>query len=155
MAMWLISPAFSAGDPIPMKYTCDGEDVSPPLAAGDVPPGTQSFALLCEDPDHPVHTWTHWLLYNLPTTTHKLPEGVPRAPVTDSGAEQGVNDHGHLGYNGPCPPPGHGPHRYFFRLYALDTVLGLEPGATKAELLAAMEDHVLGEGILMGTYERQ
>jgi hypothetical protein len=149
----LTSPAFSDGERIPDRYTCVGEDVSPPLRWEGVPEGTKSFALVVEDPDAPGGTFIHWVLYNLPATISELAEGVPRTERLASGALQGVNDFGVVGYRGPCPPPG-APHRYFFILRALDVELDLKPGATKAQLERASQGHVLAEAELMGKYSR-
>ena len=118
-----------------------------------MPPATKSLALICDDPDAPVGTWVHWVIYDLPPTTAGLSEDVPKTPELVSGAKQGLNDFKRLGYGGPAPPPGK-PHRYFFKLYALDVNPGLKPGLTKKDLLKAMEGHVLAEGQLMGTYQR-
>ena len=153
MVFELMSPVFVAGEAIPLKYTCDGDDVSPPLAWSDPPAGTQSFALICDDPDAPVGTWVHWVLYDLPADARELPEAVPSDAELPDGGRQGNNSWPRIGYGGPCPPSGS--HRYFFKLYALDTVLGLDAGATKKELLLAMEGHVLAQVELMGTYSRQ
>ena len=153
MMIRLTSPAFQAGQPIPSRYTADGADVSPPLSWSGVPEGTRSLALVCDDPDAPRGTWVHWVLYGLPPTVTELPEGVPADPTTPQGAKQGTNDFGRLGYGGPAPPPGK-PHRYFFKIYALDIVPDLAPGASKQELLSAMEGHILAQGELMGTYKR-
>ena len=117
----------------------------------DVPLGAKSLALICDDPDAPMGTW---VLYDIPPTVTELPEGVPATEILPSGAKQGINDFRRIGYGGPCPPRD-GPHRYFFKLYALDAELGFEPGATKKELVRAMEGHILAEGRLMGTYERK
>lgn len=146
------STAFEEGGMIPKKYTCDGADVSPPLAWDQVPEGTKSIALISDDPDAPMGTWVHWVLYDLPAGERELPEGVPAQEVLPNGAKQGTNDFRRIGYGGPCPPGGI--HRYYFKVYALDTVLGLEPGVTKAKLLKAMEGHVKAEGHLMGKYTR-
>lgn len=153
MKMELTSPAFSEGGTIPRKYTCDGEDLSPPLVWRNVPQGTKSIALICDDPDAPMGTWVHWVIYDIPPTASELPEGVPAVEALPDGSKQGINDFRRIGYGGPCPPPGR-PHRYFFRIYALDTVLGLEPGATKDALLRSMEGHILAQGQLMGRYGR-
>ena len=150
----LSSPAFRDGERIPVRHTCDGEDLSPPLVWSGVPVETRSFALICDDPDAPRGTFVHWLIWNLPADTVELEEGVPPQPELPSGARQGLNDAGEVGYTGPCPPPGR-PHRYFFRLYALDSLLNLPPGITRPELEEAMLDHVLGRGTIMGTYERR
>ncbi|MGH7509146.1 MAG: YbhB/YbcL family Raf kinase inhibitor-like protein [Gemmatimonadales bacterium] len=149
----LTSPAFAHGTRIPVEYTCEGKDISPPLAWTGVPVETRSLALVCDDPDAPRGTWVHWVLYNLPTEVVELAPGVPRVPELPSGARQGRNDSGVIGYSGPCPPPGK-PHRYFFRLYAIDIALGLPHGVTKAELEQALDQHILGQGTLMGTYQR-
>ena len=146
----LTSAAFDDGDAIPTQYTCDGEDLSPPLSWGEPPEGTESFALIVEDPDAPVGTWDHWLLYNIPASVRGLEEGVPPEAELSDGSLHGQNGWRRLDYGGPCPPSG--THRYFFRLYALDTPVDLEAGATKQELRNAMEGHVLAVGELMGTY---
>ena len=153
MDITLTSSAFADGGAIPTRYTGDGEDVSPPLAWSAVPPETKSLALIGDDPDAPGGTWVHWVIFNLPAETGELPEAVPPDEVLADGSRQGRNDFGHLGYRGPAPPPGRA-HRYFFKLYALDTVLDLEAGATKAQLLAAMQGHILAAGQLMGRYKR-
>lgn len=149
----LKSKAFEAGKPIPKAHTCDGEDGSPPLSWGAVPAGTRSLALICDDPDAPMGTWVHWVLYDLPPDVKSLAENLPREDKLASGARQGRNDFRKIGYNGPCPPGG--THRYFFKVYALDKVLDLPAGLSKAGLLEAMEGHVLAEGSLMGTYSRK
>lgn len=146
------SAAFEEGGMIPKKHTCDGADVSPPLAWDQVPEGTKSIALICDDPDAPMGTWVHWVLYDLPAGVRELPEDVPGQEVLPNGAKQGTNDFRRIGYGGPCPPGG--THRYYFKVYALDSALGLAPGSTKAELLKAMEGHVVAEGHLMGKYKR-
>jgi Raf kinase inhibitor-like YbhB/YbcL family protein len=145
----LTCTAFAAGEPIPAKYTCDGADISPPLAWSDPPQGTQSLALIMDDPDAPVGTWDHWLLFNIPADTPDLPEQAS----PPSGSVDGKNSWGRMGYGGPCPP--RGTHRYFFKLYALDSTLDLQSGADKAKLLQAMERHILAQAELMGTYARQ
>lgn len=149
MTFELTSSAFGQGEAIPVKYTCDGEDISPPLGWSDPPEGTQSFALIADDPDAPVGTWIHWVLFNLPAETRELPEQA--APP--SGSQNGINSWGRTGYGGPCPPGG--THRYFFKLYALDTMLNSAAGASKEQLLQAMEGHILGQAEVMGTYSRQ
>jgi Raf kinase inhibitor-like YbhB/YbcL family protein len=148
----LTSPAFEYGQPIPKLHTCDGKDLSPTLRWGGGPVG-RSFALVCDDPDAPRGTWVHWVLYNLTSETVELAQGVPPSPELPSGARHGKNSWGKPGYGGPCPPPGN-PHRYFFRLYALDISLNLDPGATKAELEKAITGHIVGQGTLMGIYQR-
>jgi Raf kinase inhibitor-like YbhB/YbcL family protein len=151
--MMLTTSSFAPGSPIPKPSTCDGEDLSPQLAWSEIPVDTRSFALICDDPDAPRGTWVHWVLFNLPADAVELSAGVPKAPELPSRARQGVNDSGDVGYSGPCPPRGK-PHRYFFRLYALDTLLNLSPGIKRSDLDAAMAGHVLAEASLMGTYGR-
>jgi Raf kinase inhibitor-like YbhB/YbcL family protein len=151
--MKITSSTFQPGGPIPVECTCDGEDRSPQLAWSDIPVATRSFALICDDPDAPRGTWVHWVLFNLPADAVELTPGVPRAPELPSGARQGINDSGDIGYSGPCPPSGK-PHRYFFRLYSLDTALNLPPGVTRSDLDQAMADHILAEATIMGTYQR-
>lgn len=157
MALAISSPAFQAEGAIPKKHTCDGEDLSPALMWTGVPEGTKSLALIMDDPDAPPGTWVHWVLYDLPAEAPGLPEGVPKEEKLESGATHGicwgVAEFSRVGYYGPCPPPG-SPHRYYFKLYALDTKLGLPPRATKDDVLKAMEGHTLAEGELMGTYGR-
>jgi Raf kinase inhibitor-like YbhB/YbcL family protein len=153
MTMTLTSPAFGEGQPIPAQYTCEGDDLSPPLSWTEPPAGTRSLALINDDPDAPGQTWVHWLVYNLPPAVRALPEGVPAEGEQSDGTRQGQTDFGRVGYGGPCPPSG--THRYYFKLYALDVVLALRPGATKAQLERAMQGHVLAEAQLMGTYRRQ
>ena len=149
----LTSPAFEYWKPIPKVHTCHGDDASPVLRwTGG--PMARSYALVCDDPDAPRGTWDHWVLYNLPGGTVELTQGVPPLPELPSGARHGKNSWDKLGYGGPCPPPGN-PHRYFFRLYALDISLNLAPGATKGELEQAMGQHTVAQGTLMGTYQRQ
>jgi len=156
MAFTLTSPAFESGGRIPKRYTGEGEDVSPPLEWSDPPEGTQALALVCDDPDAPVGTWDHWLIWNLPADTRELPEGVPTTATVDDlgGAAQGKNGWGKIGYGGPMPPPGHGDHHYHFRLYALEARLDLAPGAEKRTLVQAMDGHVLGQAELTGLYSR-
>jgi hypothetical protein len=151
--MHLESPAFFIGGEIPFKYTCDGDNISLPLNWHTPPGGTTSFALIVEDPDALNATFTHWLVYDLPANILHLPEGVANEPKLPDGGVHGENDFGQLGYGGPCPP--NGTHRYFFKLYALDQLLGLPPGASKAQVLAAMEGHILADVELMGRYTRQ
>ena len=154
MAIQVTSAAFEGGGTIPATYTCDGADTSPALAWTRVPAGTVSFALIVDDPDAPSGTFTHWVLFNLPAQATGLPRDVPRQPALDDGARQGTNSFRKVGYGGPCPPRGHGAHRYYFKLYALDAMLDLESGASKEDLTAAMDGHVLAEGELMGRYAR-
>jgi Raf kinase inhibitor-like YbhB/YbcL family protein len=154
MSIQFTSSAFAEGQPIPAKHTADGPDVSPPVQWTNIPPAAKSLALICDDPDAPVGTWVHWVVYDLASATAGLATDVPNSQYLSNGAKQGLNDFGRLGYGGPCPPPGK-PHRYFFKLYALDTVLDLRPGATKKDVETAMKGHVLAEGRLMGTYQRR
>jgi len=154
LTLQIISPAFAAGQPIPDNYTCAGLNVSPPLTWTNPPAGAKSSALIADDPDAPGGTWVHWVIYNLPPATAGLSEGVPKSPELANGAKQGVNDYQRTGYGGPCPPPGK-PHRYFFKLYALDLPPDLKSGLTKKDLVAAMDGHILAEGQLMGTYQRK
>ena len=149
----LKSSAFAAGANIAKKYTCDAEDVSPPLTWNDPPAGAQSFALIADDPDAPVGTWVHWVIYDLPGNARELAEGVAKQEQLPNGARQGRNDFRKIGYGGPCPPPGK-PHRYFFKLYALDGKLNLKSGATKADVEKAMQGHIVAQGELMGRYGR-
>lgn len=154
-AMELSSPAFEDGSSIPHRYTCEGEDISPPLQWRHMPAGTKTLALIVDDPDAPDPkaprmTWVHWILFNIPPTVNGLPEGV-RSNQLPTGTQEGLNDWKRTGYGGPCPPIGR--HRYFFKLYALDTVLTLQR-PTKAQLEAAMRGHILGEAVLMGTYQK-
>ena len=153
MAFELKSSAFSAGGDIPKKFTCDGPDLSPTLNWGDAPASTQSISLIVDDPDAPAGTWVHWVLYDLPASARALPEGVPGDQELKNGARQGRNDFGKTGYGGPCPPPGR-PHRYFFKLYALDAKTNLKPGASKADVEKAMRGHILAQAELMGRYKR-
>ncbi|HWX22464.1 MAG TPA: YbhB/YbcL family Raf kinase inhibitor-like protein [Candidatus Binatia bacterium] len=151
--MQLTSTAFTEGAPIPAKYTCEGKDLSPPLKWSDVPAQAKCLVLIADDPDAPVGTWVHWVLFDLPATVSELPEGLPKTQYIPGGAKQGLNDFKRLGYGGPCPPPGK-PHRYFFKLYALDALLELKPGTGKKEVERAMEKHILAQGQLMGTFKR-
>jgi len=154
MKTHLTSAAFADGQPIPVKYTADALDISPPLAWSNAPAGAKSFALIADDPDAPAGTWVHWVIYDLRPAIKSLGEDQFKVAQFKDGAKQGLNDFKKTGYNGPAPPPGKA-HRYYFKLYALDRVTGLAPNATKADLLKAMDGHVLGEGKLMGTYQRQ
>jgi Raf kinase inhibitor-like YbhB/YbcL family protein len=150
--MTVTSAAFREGGMIPGKYTCDGPDLSPPVAWSPAPEGTKSIALIFDDPDAPMGTWVHWVVYNLPTDSTGLPEGIKPSENIEGGGRQGVNDFRKTGYGGPCPPGG--THRYFFKVYALDATLDLAGKVTKARLLKAMEGHILAEGQVMGRYKR-
>ncbi len=151
--MEIRSSAFGSGERIPVKYTCDGADFSPSLEWTAGPAGTKSFALICDDPDAPMGTWVHWVIYDIPAAATMLAEGITREKDLPGGGTQGINDFRRTGYGGPCPPGGR-THRYFFKLYALDAALDLKPGITKDQLLKAMKGHVLAEAQLMGTYKR-
>jgi Raf kinase inhibitor-like YbhB/YbcL family protein len=153
MALALTSPAFKEGDLIPKKHTCDGPDLSPQLRWASPPKGPRSFALIADDPDAPAGTWVHWVIFNIPADQPELPEGVPAQEVLPNGARQGLNDFKRVGYGGPCPPPGK-PHRYYFKLYAVDVNLDLKPRATKSQVLEAIKGHILGEAQLMGRFGR-
>lgn len=152
MTLRLTSTAFEEGGMIPAKYTCDGENVSPPLAWSGVPETARTLALVADDPDAPRGTWVHWVVYQIPATEKGLPENVPARETLDGGARQGRNDFKNTGYGGPCPPSS--AHRYFFKLYALDAEPNLPPGVSKEQLLKAIEGHVVAEGQLMGRYQR-
>jgi Raf kinase inhibitor-like YbhB/YbcL family protein len=146
------SKAFQEGGMIPKEYTCDGANISPPLAWDSAPDKTKSYALIVDDPDAPGKTWVHWVVFNLQASAGVLPEHVPAQDTISGGGRQGTTDFRKVGYGGPCPPTG--AHRYYFKLYALDTELALDSSATKDQLLKAMEGHVLAEGQLMGKYQR-
>jgi Raf kinase inhibitor-like YbhB/YbcL family protein len=154
MAFSVSSSDFQSGGDIPKKFTCDGADSSPELSWTEPPAGTQSLALITDDPDAPVGTFTHWVLFNLPASTHSLAGNVSKIDELPNGARQGRNGFRKIGYGGPCPPPGK-PHRYYFKLYALDKQLDLNPGASKEELEKALEGHILGKAEIVGKYGRQ
>ena len=153
MSLTITSPDFASGAEIPRRFTCSGEDRSPALAWSGVPQGTRSLALIVDDPDAPAGTWVHWVLYNLPGTHTSLDGNVEKKQELANGARQGVNDFRKTGYNGPCPPPGK-PHRYYFRLYALDSALTLPAGADRKALDRAMVGHVLAHAEWMGRFQR-
>jgi Raf kinase inhibitor-like YbhB/YbcL family protein len=153
MSLKLSSTAFQPEGDIPSKYTCSGADVSPALSWTDPPAGTESFALIADDPDAPVGIWVHWVAYDLPANARQLPEAVPKTDAIPGGGVQGQNDFRKTGYGGPCPPPGK-PHRYYFKLYALDGKLDLKPGTTKKDVERAMQGHILAQGELMGRFKR-
>jgi Raf kinase inhibitor-like YbhB/YbcL family protein len=153
MEISIMSSAFENAGQIPTKYTCDGENVSPPLSWKNLPSGTKSIAIINDDPDAPMGTWVHWVIYNIPANSSGLPENIKPLEKLPDGTMQGRNSWGKIGYGGPCPPSG--THRYFFKIYALDKVLELKPGATKEELLKAMKGHIIGEGQFYGKYSRK
>ena len=157
MTLTILSSAFADGQPIPRRYSGEGEDVSPPLSFSDVPEATKELAMIVDDPDAPTaQPWVHWVIYKIPPDAAGLPQAIaPDAQLSrPAGALQGKNTSADIGYHGPNPPPGHGLHHYYFKLYALDTQLSLKSGADKQTLLAAMEGHILGRGKLVGTYQR-
>ncbi|MBD3307162.1 YbhB/YbcL family Raf kinase inhibitor-like protein [candidate division KSB3 bacterium] len=153
MQIQLRSSAFTQGGMIPAKYTCDGQNISPPLEWDAVPGGTESLALIMDDPDAPGGTWVHWVLFNLPPDTKRLSEDLPPQEELAHGACHGINDFQKIGYGGPCPPKD--THNYYFKLYALDTKLDTPPGITKAQLVEQIEDYTLAVGTLIGQYQRQ
>ncbi|MCP4682997.1 MAG: YbhB/YbcL family Raf kinase inhibitor-like protein [Desulfobacterales bacterium] len=152
MAIKITSAAFEEGGMIPDKYTCDSVDISPHIEWTGIPDHTRYLALICDDPDAPMGTWVHWVLYDLPGGIKELSEKISPQETLENGAKHGTNDFGKFGYGGPCPPGGI--HRYYFKIYALDEGTGLAPGATKAQLVEAMEGHILAQGQLMGRYKR-
>jgi Raf kinase inhibitor-like YbhB/YbcL family protein len=152
-AFVLKSAAFESGGLIPEQFSCQGSDISPALSWTDPPAQTQSFALIVDDPDAPAGTWVHWVAFDLPGTLRGLSEGVPKQEEVPGGGRQGVNDFEKLGYGGPCPPPGK-PHRYFFKVYALDAKLNLKAGATKKDVERAMSGHILSKAELVGRFGR-
>lgn len=160
MEIQVTSTAFSHGDPIPKKYTGEGQDVSPPISWSNLPEGTKELALICEDPDAPTtEPWVHWVIYKIPPDTKGLPEGVPAVPrlKQPAGALQGKNSWSTgqtIGYRGPMPPAGHGVHHYWFTVYALKVRMSAESGFPKTALMSEMEQYILGKGQLMGTYQR-
>jgi len=149
----LVSPSFEPGGDIPKKFTCDSDDESPEIAWSGAPGGTETFALVVDDPDAPGRTFTHWVVFNIPGTLAGLEEGMSAFDIIKAGASQGKNDFGQVGYGGPCPPPGK-PHHYHFHLYALDSVLDLPSGVSKGAVLAAMKGHVLDDAEIVGLYKR-
>ncbi len=150
--MEIKSSAFKEGELIPQKFTCDGNDISPSLEWNSVPDGTMTLAIICDDPDAPAGTWIHWVFYDISPSVTNLPEGIAPEKQPAIGGTQGINDFRKIGYGGPCPPGG--THRYYFKLYALDSAVNLSTGATKDELLKAMKGHILAEAQLMGKYSR-
>lgn len=153
MKLEVESSAFAAGETIPVRYTCDGDDISPPLSWSEPPPGAESLVLIVDDPDAPAGTWTHWVLFNVPATARSLAEGVPPDATVEGVGVHGNSSWRRPGYGGPCPPRG-AAHRYLFKLYALDTALDLRPGASQVDVEQALEGHILAQGQLMGKYGR-
>ena len=153
MTVKVTSSAFEQAGMIPAKYTCDGQDISPPLQWDSIPEGTKSIALISDDPDAPGKTWVHWVMWNIPADARQLPENIPTDKLLADGSMQGITDFQRTGYGGPCPPSG--THRYYFKFYALDTKLDLTNSSTKTDLLNAIQDHILAQGQLMGKYKRQ
>ena len=154
MSLRIHSDAFTERQPIPRRYTGDGEDLSPPLSWSALPAGTKELALIVDDPDAPrPEPWVHWVLYRIHPEPGTIVEGIPQAPEA-SGMRQGKNSWGSVGYRGPAPPKGHGVHHYHFKLYALDEALDLVPGLDKHDLMMAMSGHILGQSELVGTYQR-
>jgi Raf kinase inhibitor-like YbhB/YbcL family protein len=150
MDLKVTSSAFQQGGMIPAQYTCDGADTSPPIAWSKGPGATKSYALIADDPDAPMGTWVHWVMYNIPPNVVSLKEGLSHNEKLDNGAVQGTSSFGKIGYGGPCPPSG--THRYYFKIYALDTTIAGGPGLTKKQLLKEMEKHIIAQGELMGRY---
>ncbi len=153
MSLTVSSPAFAEGAKIPARYTCEGQNISPPLSWSESPAGTKSLALIADDPDAPGGVFSHWVLFNLPPETTELAEAMPTQAELPSGAKQGKTDFGRVGYRGPCPPPGR-PHRYQFTVYTLDQSLDLRAGVSRSELLSAISGHILAQGRLTGMYQR-
>ena len=150
--MQLLSPAFSHGEAIPVKYTCDGENLSIPLVFKNIPPEAKSIAIIMDDPDAPMGVFVHWVIYDIPATMQGLPEGVPGYPELEYGIKQGRNDFGKIGYGGPCPPSG--VHRYYIKAYALNKALNLQAGLNKRELLQIIRSYIIDQAVLMGVYGR-
>ena len=153
MGITVVSSAFNAGETIPSKYTCDGVNISPPLAWKNIPNQTKSIVLISDDPDAPAKTWVHWVCYDIPPTIDKLEERIAETDILPNGGKQGINDFRHVGYGGPCPPGG--THRYFFKIYALDSMLNFPARKTKQDVEKAMEGHILDSGQLVGVYSRK
>jgi len=147
------SSAFTDRTFIPVEHTCDGEDLSPDLSWREVPVGIESFVIICDDPDAPGGNWVHWIIYDLPADLRSIPKGIDDLPKLPDGSMQGKNDFDRIGYNGPCPPPGK-PHRYKYKVYALDKKIGLPPGSSRTEVLKAIKGHIKSRGVLIGTYQR-
>ena len=153
-SMQITTTAFKEHEAIPARFTCQGENVSPALSWSGMPANAKSLVLICDDPDAPSGTWTHWVVYDLPSSASELPENVSRSATISGGGKQGMNDFRQIGYGGPCPPSGK-PHRYFFRLYALNSMLELRPGARRSDVEAAIGKHLLASAEVFGTYQRR
>jgi Raf kinase inhibitor-like YbhB/YbcL family protein len=153
MKISITSSAFDHLKPIPAKYTCDGEDVSPPLSFSNIPSNAKSIVIINDDPDAPVGTWVHWVCYDIPASVTNFPQAIPASDTLPFGGKQGKNDFGNIGYGGPCPPSG--THRYFFKIYALDIMLNLPAGKTKKDIEKAIKGHIVASGELIGTYSRK
>ena len=153
-ALEIKSEGFKQKGYIPDRYSCDAQDFSPSLSWSQVPQGTKSLAIVCDDPDAPFKIWVHWVIFNIPSDVSSLEENISKEKLNELSVVEGLNDFGRLGYNGPCPPAGK-PHRYFFTLYALDTTLSLEEGVGKKELVEAMQGHILAETKVIGLYQRK
>lgn len=153
MSLEIKSSVFENEGMIPKKFTCDGEDISPELTWDGAPENTKSFALVCDDPDAPVGTFVHWVIFNIPSDVSKLSENTPNTKMLENGAKQGKNNFGKIGYGGPCPPGE--THRYYFKLYAIDQNVDLDPGISKDQLLEEIKDNIIDEAELMGKYARQ
>ncbi len=149
----VLAEGFNEGDTIPDEFTCNGKNISPSISWKGIPAGTESITLIMDDPDAPRGTFVHWVIYNMPARTRDLPKGMPNNKTLADGSMQGMTDFGRPGYGGPCPPPGK-PHRYFFKVYALDMKINLPAGASKSQVESAMKGHILAEGVLMGKYQR-
>lgn len=153
-AFQIESSAFKPQEKIPREYTCEGENLSPPLRWTGPPEGTKSFALIADDPDAPIGTWVHWVVYNIPSETLEFGAGIPKDQALSDGTQQGMTDFRKVGYSGPCPPPGPG-HHYSFKVYALNAMLNPSTGLTKVDFLVAAHGHILAQAELVGLYERQ
>jgi Raf kinase inhibitor-like YbhB/YbcL family protein len=153
MPLQITSSAFKNNAPIPSQFTCDGQDVSPPIAWQNIPPACKSLCLICDDPDAPGKTWVHWVCYDIPTAVTGIAQGCPKADTISGGGKQGKTDFGSIGYGGPCPPSGS--HRYFFKLYALDVMLNLPAGKTSQQIEQAMAGHIIAQAKLIGIYARK
>ncbi len=152
-ALDIQSEVFGSKGYIPDRYTCDAQDFSPPLSWSDIPANTQSFVFICDDPDAPFKIWTHWVVFNIPPEVKGFDEGVQKEELDKLGVIEGINNFGKVGYKGPCPPLGKA-HRYVFKLYALDSSLSLEEGASKKDVIEAMQGHIIAEAKLVGFYQR-